>query len=117
MKHFKTDSDIGCVLIGNEEWTWAVPNIGGDGETDVFISEKEDIKFKKENYNNRNYIVDENKCKHWIDYISTVQGKVGIYNYDCAFSDKEALKNPIEILEGRYAVYNSERCVVFVKWK
>lgn len=110
MKHFKTGSDIGCVLIGNEDWTFAVPNVGGDGETDVFIVEKEDIKY----YNGQQYILYDG-VRHYLNYISSAHGRFGIYDYDCDYSDKEKLKQPTEILEGRYYIYKGEMCVVFLK--
>lgn len=110
MKHFKTCSDIGCVLIGNEDWTFSVPNIGGDGETDVFIVDKEDIKY----YNGQQYIK-YNGVRYYLTYISSVHGKFGIYDYDCNYSDKEKLKQPIEILNGIYYLYKGDMCVTFFK--
>lgn len=110
MKHFKTNSDIGSVLIGNEDWTFAVHNIGGDGTTDVYI-------FDSDEYRETKMINGMKKNNDNFKYVSSAQGKFGIYSYDCAFSNKENLKNPIEIIEGRYGIYSGEWCVVFVKWE
>jgi hypothetical protein len=118
MKHFKTFADIGSVLVGNEDWTFAVPNKGGDGETDVFISDKGDIKREiQSDYHSINYIFDQKGKRHDLNFISSVQGKFGIYENDTDYSDKAALKKPLIILEGRYGVYNGEWCVVFEKWE
>ena len=41
MKEYYGDSDIGAVLIGNHDWTFAVPNIGGDGTTKILVFDNE----------------------------------------------------------------------------
>lgn len=118
MKHFKTNSDIGAVLVGNTAWTFAVPNMGGDGTTDVFIGTKEEIqKERYTQYHSEDFIKGSNGIRHNIVFISSVQGKFGIYENDCDYTDQKALKNPIEVLEGRYGVYRGEMCVAFIKWE
>ena len=108
MKKFWCDCDIGSVLIGDENWTFAVPSIGGDGKTEirVFNSEKE---FAKSAWREK------------MNFISSVQGRFGIYDYDCAYQDLHAGKLTIDdamtILEGRYGVYNGFYKVAFVKWE
>ena len=37
VKRLYCDSDIGSCLIGNKDWTFAVPNMGGDGTTKISI--------------------------------------------------------------------------------
>lgn len=104
MEIFYCESDIGSVLIGNNDWTFAVPNIGGDGTTRVCIFEKEDDMFLQ--YHKRKDI----------KFISSVQGTFNIYGYDCAFVhclDEEI----VATLSGRYGVFQGEWEVVFVKWE
>lgn len=108
MKSFECSSDIGSVLIGNEKWTFAVPNIGGDGTTSVRVYESD-----------KEFIEDE--WRKELHFISSVQGTFGIYDYDCAY--QELLRGDITIndalcvLNGRYGVYNGEWKVAFVKWE
>ena len=105
MNRFYCASDIGSVLIGNDEWTFAVPNIGGDGTTDVGVFDSDE----------------EFKTSHWckdVKFLSSVQGRFGIYDYDCAFEDlrQGVLVAPVTVLEGRYGIYNGFYKAAFVKW-
>lgn len=103
MKKLYCYSDIGSCLIGDKNWTFAVPNIGGDGRTKIIIFNKDGDEFKKYSKN------------HKLNFISSVQGTFNIYSYDCAFSEPE--DEVIATLTGRYGVYNSYMTVVFVKWE
>ena len=117
MKHIKTNSDIGSVLIGNTEWTFAIPNIGGDGTTHVFIAEQSDIKpYREENYNKFDSCIVFNEKTMPISFISSAQGEFGIYENDCDFNDKKQLLKPIMKLSGRYGIYHGIYCVVLVEW-
>lgn len=100
---YTSASDIGSVLIGNNDWTFAVPNIGGDGTTRITI------------YTSIKEFDAEKKAKN-LRFISSVQGKFNIYNYDCAFNCKldEAI---LTTLNGRYGVYNGDLEVAFVLWE
>ena len=111
MKELYCYSDIGSCLIGDKNWTFAVPNIGGDGRTKIITFNKDGKEFAE-------------YCKnHKLNFISSVQGTFNIYSYDCAFVyfDDCAITEPndevIETLTGRYGVYNSYMTVVFVKWE
>ena len=98
------DSDIGSCLIGNKDWTFAVPNIGGDGETTISIFDSDDEEFIKYHKQNK------------LKFISSAQGTFNIYSYDCAF---RGCKNEdvIATLSGRYGVYQGDWEVAFVKWE
>ena len=108
MKRLSCACDIGSVLIGDENWTFAVPNIGGDGETEirVFDSNKE---FASSRWGKE------------MNFISSVQGRFGIYEYDCAFQEllrgNMTISDAMIVLEGRYGVYNGYYKVAFVKWE
>ena len=104
MKKLSCMSDIGSVLIGNKDWTFAVKNIGGDGETNITIFERDDEEFK------------EYEWEHNLKFYSSVQGTFNIYNYDCAFPECED-EDVIATLSGRYGVYQGEMEVAFVKWE
>ena len=101
MNIFYGTSDIGSVLIGNDDWTFAVPNIGGDGITQILVFDS-DEEYKE-------------YAKVKLKFISSVQGNFNIYNYDCAYHNT---KNAtiLTTLNGRYGIYQGEWLVVFVKW-
>ena len=108
MKEFECSCDIGSVLIGNEEWTFAVPNIGGDGTTKVRIYDS-DKEFSKDPWTKE------------MHFISSAQGRFGIFRYDCLYHEllrgDETMKDSLIILEGRYGVFNGFYKVAFVKWE
>lgn len=103
MKKITCISDIGSVLVGNKDWSFAVPNIGGDGETTITIFE---------NINEFREYEESNNLK----FISSIQGTFNIYNYDCAFDYGCNDEDVIATLSGRYGVYQGEMEVAFVKW-
>lgn len=108
MKKFHCSSDIGSVLIGDEKWTFAVPNIGGDGTTSVRIYDS-DNEFLHDPWHNG------------MNFISSVQGSFGLFEYDCDFEElhngKKSINDALIILEGRYGVYRGDWKVAFVKWE
>lgn len=108
MQRLTCDCDIGSVLIGDERWTFAVPNIGGDGETEIRVYRSEG-EFLRSSWHKD------------MKFISSVQGRFGIYDYDCAFNELHSGRMTIEdamvILEGRYGVYKGFYKVAFVKWE
>lgn len=104
MKRLYCDSDIGSCLIGNKDWTFAVPNIGGDGTTTISIFDGDTEEFR------------QYEQSHNLRFISSVQGTFNIYSYDCAYrfcNDEDV----IGTLNGRYGVYQGHMKVAFVKWE
>ena len=100
MKTFDCYSDIGSVLVGNKEVRFALPNIGGDGVTKLFIFD-DDASFRAHTVSNM------------VGFVTSIEGKFNVYSYDCSRgNDKDVLIT----LEGRYAVYQGEWIVVLVKW-
>lgn len=108
MKKYYCMCDIGSVLIGDENWTFAVPNIGGDGETEIRV------------YNSETEFFNDEHAKN-MRFISSVQGRFGIYDYDCAYNELHSGRMTVDdsmvILNGRYGVYNREYMVAFVRWE
>lgn len=108
MQTLYSSCDIGSVLIGDGNWTFAVPNIGGDGTTEIKIFDS-DAEWSKHPWSRK------------MHFISSVQGRFGIFDYDCAFhellSGDMTIDNAMVILNGRYGVYNADWKVAFVKWE
>lgn len=106
MKKLQCESDMGCCLIGNESWTCAVPSVGNEEITNIIIFESDEeedfFKYRKE---------------HNLKFVSLVNGKINIYNYDCLYAYKEDLneKNVIETVEGICRIYRGKQEVVFRK--
>lgn len=100
MKEFKCDSDIGSVLVGNEQVQFALPNIGGDGTTILLIydSASEYDKIRKERHDK---------------FVTCIQGNFNVFKYDCSDGDKEDV---VTTLQGRYGVYNNYYTVILVRW-
>lgn len=107
MKKINCDSDIGAVLIGNSDWTFAVPNVGGDGTTRVRI------------YKDSQEFIADGKWTEGLTFISSVQGTFNIYQYDCAYTPLlkgEPMEKEIRAtLSGRYLVYSGLWKVAFVQ--
>lgn len=104
MKEYYGDSDIGAVLIGNHDWTFAVPNIGGDGTTKILVFDNEGEEFKTCQKNDK------------LQFISSVQGEFNIYSYDCAYHNIDEAEI-LTTLKGRYGVYRGCWTVAFVRWR
>ena len=111
MKQYYTYSDIGSVLIGNEEWTFAVPNGIGDGRTVVRV------------YNTEKEFMESPWYKEGMHFLSSVQGTFGIFENDCDFhallNHTITMKDAKCVLKGRYGVFNKNNSynVAFVKWE
>lgn len=109
MKQYMTSSDIGAVLIGNEDWTFAVPNGIGDGESIVRVYSS-DTEFRNDPWSKE------------MQFISSAQGTFGIFGYDCDYHDllrhEMSIKDSVCVLKGRYGLYNKSGSyrVAFVKW-
>ena len=100
MKTFNCYSDIGSVLVGNKEVRFALPNIGGDGVTKLFVFD-DDASFRSSTV-----------CTE-VDFVTSIEGKFNVYSYDCSRGDD---KDVLTTLEGRYGVYQGRWMVVLVKW-
>lgn len=87
---FTTESDIGSLAVGTNDFKYNISNLYGDGTNYV-------------------YIVENNKHIRGLDFLTTIEGNFNIYDYDCG-------NNIVITLHGRYAIYRAERLFVFVKW-
>lgn len=99
---FKTYSDVGSLLVGNESFQVLIPNGIGDGTTRVAVFKKDDDVFG-------GLIELMMDRKHG----PTLSGKFNIYSYDC---DNPALDEPRKTLEGRYFTYYYDGFVAFVEY-
>lgn len=98
---FKTHSDVGSLLVGNESFQVLIPNGMGDGTTRVAV-------FKKDDETSHGLIELMFDNKHG----PTLSGKFNIYSYDC---DKPEVDEPCETLEGRYLTYYYDGLIAFVE--
>lgn len=101
MKEFKCDSDIGSVLVGNEQMQFALPNIGGDGTTTLLIYDSI-------------WEYDRARDEQHDKYVTCIQGTFNVFKYDCSNGDK---KDVIITLQGRYSVYRNYYTVILVRWE
>lgn len=89
---FKTESDIGGLKVGNDDFSIIVPNGRGDQTTRVAVFEN------RKDFN-------DSLMLFWTD----VQGTFNIYSYDCG-------SVPVITLSGRYAIYYHDGFIAFEKW-
>lgn len=91
----KTDSDAGCLRIGNENFTVGIGNGRGDGVTRYAVVNKGE----------------------WNDGMARfkqhIEGKFNIYDYDCGDVTDCCV---MDTIEGRYGVYVYDGIVVLEKW-
>lgn len=99
---FMTYSDVGSLLVGNEDFQVLIPNGMGDGTTRVAV-------FRKDDDISVRLIELMMDCKHG----PTLSGKFNIYSYDC---DKPEVDEPYKTLEGRYFTYYYDGFVAFVEY-
>lgn len=99
---FKTYSDVGSLLVGNENFQVLIPNGIGDGTTRVAVFKKEDDVFG-------------GLIELMMDgqHGPTLSGKFNIYSYDC---DNPAVDEPCKKLDGRYFTYFYDGFVAFVEY-
>lgn len=98
MKRYCCASDIGSVLVGNEQVQFALPNIGGDGMTELVICE-----------NNEEY---ESVRKDKDVFVTVIKGSFNVFGYDCSNGNEEDV---IATLDGYYGVYQNFYKVILVK--
>ena len=99
---FKTYSDVGGLLVGNEYFQVLIPNGIGDGTTRVAIFRKDD----KVSSGLIELMMDR-------EHGPTFNGKFNIYSYDCDNPEKD---EPCKTLEGRYFTYYYDGFVAFVEY-
>lgn len=93
MKQFTYFADAGSVMVGNDDFKALYGNKYGDGEFSLFVEDFYD---------------EINTDKY--TFISVVNGKFNVYNYDC--SGAEVLCE----LNGRYGIFANYGDIVFKKW-
>lgn len=93
---FITMSDVGCVRVGNDDFSVLIPNGYGDGTTRVAVFE-----------NGNDFTAEDIMRFTGI----SVTGKCNIFYYDCG-GDTVARE-----INGNYLVYAYEGLVAFVKYK
>ena len=99
---FKTYSDVGSLLVGNEDFQVLIPNGIGDGTTRVAVFKKDDDVYG-------GLIELMMDCKHG----PTLNGKFNIYSSDC---DNPAVDEPCKTLDGRYFTYFYDGFIAFVEY-
>lgn len=96
MQRFTYDCDGGSIAIGTSKCRVCLPNEYGDGEFNVFITEKDE---KPDMLGG--VTTDSN---NW-SFLGCAEGdEINVYNYDC-LNTEEQLKNGVLItLSGRYGI-------------
>ena len=102
---FKTASDVGSLLVGNEEFQALIPNGYGDGITRVAVFNKVDS-----DYDVVSRIMSDMMDSHRGPYL---HGKINIYPYDC---NDPTVDEPCKTLEGRYFTYYYDGLIAFVEY-
>ena len=92
-----TESDAGCLKIGNEQFQTWLPNGLGDGVTEVYIYHLSD-----------KHTFSDDMIKNG-SYICGCSGRIGIFFYDCGSVIEE-------FIEGKYQVYSDDGRVIFVQY-
>ena len=102
---FKTASDVGSLLVGNEEFQVLIPNGYGDGITRVAIFNKGDSDFSV-----ASRIMCDMMASHRGPYF---HGKFNIYPYDCC---DPTIAEPCKTLEGKYFTYYYDGLIAFIEY-
>ena len=115
---FKTASDVGSLLVGNEEFQVLIPNGYGDGTTRVAVFNKADSDYSvasriikvDSDYSVVSRIMSDMMDSHHGPYL---HGKFNIYPYDCC---NPTVDEPCKTLEGRYFTYYYDGLIAFVEY-
>ena len=102
---FKTASDVGSLLVGNEEFQALIPNGYGDGITRVAIFNKVDS-----DYDVVSRIMSDMMDSHRGPYL---HGKFNIYPYDCC---NPTVDKPCRTIKGNYFTYYYDGLVALVEY-
>ena len=97
MKKYKTSSDGGCFLLGNETFTMNIPNGYGDGENIVYVFKDYDEYL---GFLDKKYPTMKRDAFEWQ---GTISGTFYLYDYDCISKHED--ESVLARLEGRYALY------------
>ena len=100
---FKTASDVGSLLAGNEEFQVLIPNGYGDGITRVAVFNKADSDYSD------TYRIMCDMMKNG----PILHGKFNIYPHDCS---NPTVDEPCKTLEGRYFTYYYDGLIAFVEY-
>lgn len=84
-------SDKGGLKVGNEDFSFVIPNGSGDGLTKAAFVD--DYSFDLSGFY----------------FFTDIQGKFNIYDYDCG--DKV-----LKTIEGRFGIFYGEGFVIFERW-
>ena len=98
MKKYYTDSDGGCFLFGNEDFSFNLPNGYGDCRNTVLVFDSHDefYLFLEEKYGKRDpYDVG-------FRWKTSMKGCFNLYNYDCSNMSPKDIKVQFD---GRYSLY------------
>lgn len=99
MQIYTTDSDIGSVLIGNDDFRVPLNVPAGDGTTTVRIYENAKEFEEKDSLQPR-------------DFVTFVKGIFNIYESDCSPLGRHDV---VATLSGHYMIYAKSHRVCFVK--
>ena len=98
MKKYYTDSDGGCFLFGNNDFSINLPNGYGDCKNTVLVFDSQDefYSFLEEKYGKRNpYDVN-------FRWKTSIKGCFNLYGYDCSDMKNKDIKAKFD---GKYGVY------------
>lgn len=91
-KSFHTISDAGSLKIGNDSFSFLIPNGYGDGTMRCAILESGEF--------NRDAF----------DFFTSIEGTFNIYGYDCG-------EDIIKTVSGRFCIYHGNGFVVLERWE
>lgn len=97
MKKYYTNSDVGCFLFGNKDFSFKVHNRAGDGRNTVLVFECEEeyVQYCKKEYG-------ESRWHRAFDWIMPINGKFNLYSDDCSNMDNKDIKAKFD---GKYFLY------------
>lgn len=117
MERYESSSHCGAVLIGNEQWAFGVPDVGGDGGVEIFVFDNSKWVFDE---SKTEFAQFENECRqngNPLNFISSAEGTFNIYDNDCALDEDSPEECVLTTLSGRYGIYTADMTAVFVKWE
>lgn len=102
---FKTASDVGSLLVGNEEFQVLIPNGYSDGITRVAVFNK-----GTSDYDVASRVMSDMMDSH---RGPCLQGKFNIYPYDCC---DPTVAEPCKTLEGEYFTSYYDGLIAFIEY-